>query len=75
MFEHFLFPFRLINSYLGLRSKRYEMIDQNNKGKLYFTLNKNLKNLVNKVLFIRSQNNNKPELKKNSVNNILKNFI
>ena len=69
-----LFPFMLIDSYLGLCSKRYKKIDQNNKGKLYFTLNRSLKNLVNKVLFIRSQNNNKPELLKNSVKNILKNF-
>jgi hypothetical protein len=65
----------LIDSYLGLCSKRYEIIDQDNKGKLYFTLNQDLKNLVNKVLFIRSQNNIKPELIKNTVNNILKNFI
>jgi hypothetical protein len=70
-----LFPFMLIDSYLGLCSKRYEIINQDNKGKLYFTLNQDLKNLVNKVLFIRSQNNIKPELIKNTVNNILKNFI
>jgi hypothetical protein len=69
-----LFPFMLIDSYLGLCSKRYKKINQNNKGKLYFTLNRNLKNLVNKVLFVRSQNNNKPELIKNFVKNILKNF-
>jgi len=70
-----LFPFMLIDSYLGLCSKRYEIIDQDNKGKLYFTLNQDLKNLVHKVLFMRSQNNIKPELIKNTVNNILKNFI
>jgi methionyl-tRNA formyltransferase len=66
-----LFPFMLIDSYLGLCSKRYEIIDQDNKGKLYFTLNQDLKNLVHKVLFMRSQNNIKPELIKNTVNNIL----
>ena len=70
-----LFPFMLIDSYLGLCSKRYEIIDQDNKGKLYFTLNQDLKNLVHKVLFMRSQNNIKPELIKSTVNNILKNFI
>ena len=65
----------LIDSYLGLCSKRYEIIDQDNKGKLYFTLNQDLKNLVNKVLRARSKNNCKPEFVKNFTNDILKNFI
>jgi len=33
-----LFPFMLIDSYLGLCSKRYEIIDQNNKLLSYYIL-------------------------------------
>jgi methionyl-tRNA formyltransferase len=70
-----LFPFMLIDSYLGYCSGRYKKLDQNNEGKLYFTLQPKLKDLVNIILFFRSKNNNKPTLIKNFANNILKNFI
>jgi folate-dependent phosphoribosylglycinamide formyltransferase PurN len=70
-----LFPFMLIDSYLGLISGRYKMLNQNKEGKLYFTLNQELKDLVNKILFSRSKKNNKPESIKNFANNILRNFI
>jgi len=69
-----LFPFMLIDSYLGFVSGRYEKKIQNNEGKLYFSLNKELKYLVNKVLYERSKNYNKPELIKNFVKQILSNF-
>ena len=70
-----LFPFMLIDAYLGYCSGRYKKLAQNNEGKLYFTLNSQLKDLVNKILFVRSKNNFKPELVKNFTNDILKNFI
>jgi methionyl-tRNA formyltransferase len=69
-----LFPFMLIDSYLGLVSGRYEKKTQKNEGKLYFSLNKELKYLVNKVLYERSKNYNKPELIKNFVKQILSNL-
>jgi methionyl-tRNA formyltransferase len=69
-----LFPFMLVDSYLGFRSGRYKKINQKNEGRLYFTLNNDLKSLVNKILFERSKNHKKPELIKNTVNNILKDF-
>jgi hypothetical protein len=70
-----LFPFMLIDAYLGYCSGRYKKLAQNNQGKLYFTLNLQLKKLVNKVLRARSKNNCKPEFVKNFTNDILKNFI
>lgn len=70
-----LFPFMLVDAYLGLISKRYKKINQKKEGKLYFTLNKELKKLAEYVLLIRSKKNNKPVETKNFVNEILKNFI
>lgn len=69
-----LFPFMLVDSYLGLQSARYKIIDQKNKGKLYFTLNIKLKKLVNRILLYRSKKISKPELIKHLINDILKNF-
>jgi methionyl-tRNA formyltransferase len=69
-----LFPFMLVDSYLGLQSARYKIIDQKNKGKLYFTLNIKLKKLVNRILLYRSKKISKPELIKDLINDILKNF-
>lgn len=70
-----LFPFMLVDAYLGLMSKRYNKIDQNDHGKLYFTLNRELKKLVDQVLYIRSKKKCKPNTIKTFANKILKNFI
>jgi methionyl-tRNA formyltransferase len=69
-----LFPFMLIDSYLGVISGRYKKKIQTKEGKLHFTLNKELKYLVNKVLYKRSVNYNRPVLIKKLVGEILKNF-